>query len=172
MSIYLETALEYLQKKWPVFPVMPKGKAPLGALVPQGFQDATTDEAQVRAWWERQPDANIGLPTGAATGFDVLDIDAHSGGGETLEDWYTLHGRLPHTVESQTGGGGRHIFFHHYDGVKSSVKKIAPGIDVRGEGGYIVAPPSMHESGRRYEWELSSGLLTSIPLHGPPGFWN
>jgi hypothetical protein len=144
-------ALVYAQElKFPVFPCKPGDKVPLS---PHGLKDATTDPHLIGIWWRNWPDANIGIPTGSISGFDVLDVD--EGGDDTLDELETQNGKLPNTVEALTGGGGRHMLFRHRDGVRNSVRNI-PGIDVRGEGGYIIAAPSVHKSGREYAWELSS----------------
>ena len=135
---------------WPVFPA--KGKVPL---TPNGFRDATKDPTQIRAWWREYPDANVAIPTGSISGFDALDIDLRHGGEGSLDELVRQHGPLPETAESLTGGGGHHVLFKHGEGVKNAAD-IKPGIDVRGDGGYIVVPPSMHESGRSYAWEQSS----------------
>jgi hypothetical protein len=144
-------ALVYAQRLgWPVFPCKPRGKVPLS---PSGFKNATTDPHMIALWWKNWPDANIGIPTGKVSGFDVLDVD--EGGDDTLADLVTEHGEIPDTVESLTGGGGRHILYRHQDGVRNSARRL-PGLDIRGEGGYIIAAPSVHESGRQYHWEHSS----------------
>jgi hypothetical protein len=161
------TALEYASRGWPVFPVhVPAGdgcscgnpdcehvgKHPR---TQHGLIDATTDDATIRQWWAQWPGANIGIRTGLPSGIVVLDIDPRHGGDETLADLERQHGALPSTIESITGGGGRHIFFVHPGGeVKSH--NVAPGIDVKADGGYIVVPPSLHFSGSIYEWEGSS----------------
>lgn len=122
----------------------------------RGFKDATTDEAAIRAWWTERPDANIGVPTGAASGIVVVDVDPRHGGHHSLEDLEGEHGPLPHTVEQQTGGGGRHLLFAHPGGLIRCRTNLLPGIDLKADGGYIVVEPSLHKSGRRYVWELSS----------------
>jgi hypothetical protein len=120
-----------------------------------GYKDATRDETQIREWWTRWPEANIGIPTGAVSGCDVLDIDPRHGGEISLEELESQYGKLPETAEQLTGGGGRHLLFRHQEGVGCKVG-ILPGIDVRGDGGYILVAPSNHISGRRYAWEESS----------------
>ena len=98
-----------------------------------GFFDGTTDETIIRQWWTQWPDANIGLITGATSGFIVLDVDPRHGGDETLARWIGEHGALPDTLEVRTGGGGRHIYFAHPGGhVKS--RNLAPGIDAKCSG--------------------------------------
>ena len=117
-------------------------------------EKATASAGIIRAWWRRWPDANIGLVTGAASGLVVLDVDPRHGGHITLEDLQGRFGELPDTVEAETGGLGRHFFFRHPGTrIPNSAGQLGPGLDVRGDGGYIVAPPSLHESGRRYTWD-------------------
>lgn len=127
------------------------GKHPRTA---RGCLDASTDAAQIRAWWERWSDANVGIATGA--GLVVIDIDPRSGGDDSIVDLRRSLGALPDTVEALTGGGGRHIYLAAPCEVRNSAGVLAPGIDVRGDGGYVVAPPSTHASGRGYAWESSS----------------
>lgn len=122
-----------------------------------GLKDASTEDDQIRTWWDRWPKANIAVVTGRLSGFWTLDIDAKHGGGDTLDALQAKHGKLPDTVEALTGGGGRHLLFSMPDcRVPNSVAQIGPGIDVRGDDGYIVVAPSVHISGKIYEWEASS----------------
>ncbi|MBU1039990.1 MAG: bifunctional DNA primase/polymerase [Proteobacteria bacterium] len=142
----LEAALSYAAKGWAVFPC--KDKRPM---VRNGFYAGTTDEAQIRAWWKEWPDAQIAVRTGS--GFWVFDVDAPDGIASLVE-LEKANGALPRTREQRTGGGGRHLFFkmpsEHI--IRNSASQVAPGIDVRGEGGYAIVPPSSHESGKNYEW--------------------
>lgn len=117
------------------------GKHPLTS---HGFKDATTDEARIREWWSQWPQANIGVPTGAVNGFDVIDPDT-----EGIVAWESMDAGLVPQV--RTGSGGLHVYVQHVEGVTNSQGKLASGIDVRGEGGYVVVPPSNHELGKRYE---------------------
>ena len=117
----------------------------------RGFYSASHDPRQIDQWWHRWPEANIGIPCGAS-GIVVLDYDPHSdpdGTGRSRFDEFTDNG---YTV--YTGGGGLHEYFRTPAGVvvRNSGGKLGPGIDVRGDGGYIVAPPSLHRSGKRYTW--------------------
>jgi putative DNA primase/helicase len=125
-------------------------KHPVGRLAPRGLLDASCDTNVIAAWFER--DAwNVGIATGAASRIVVLDIDPRHGGDEALAALETDNGPLPPTWRFLTGGGGEHIVFRHPGGaVKNSAGAIAPGIDVRADGGYIVAPPSLHVGGRPY----------------------
>jgi hypothetical protein len=139
-----------------VFPLAPKSKLPLIAAKfgGKGVLDATKDVAQIRKWWDINPEANIGLATGLASGFFVLDIDIKSDGEDTLAELERQNDRLPKTVVQHTGGGGRHFLFRHVPGLRNSAGKLGQGIDIRGDGGYIVAPPSIHETGRTYAWDV------------------
>lgn len=164
----LAAALDYAARGIPVFPVR-QNKAPY---TPRGFKDATCDEAAIREWWRKWPDAGIGIPTGVASGWLVLDIDPRHGGDVSLDRLKSEHGALPQTVESLTGGGGRHLLFRHPGGtIKSTTGALAPGVDVKADGGYIVAPPSLHdETGRRYEWEVSRQPDETPPADLPPAW--
>ncbi|PZO84128.1 MAG: DNA primase [Micavibrio aeruginosavorus] len=150
----LSQALRYAERGWPVFPLKPRGKTPL---TPNGFKDAATDKKQIVAWWEAHPDANIGLATGTASGLFVLDIDGDDG-EQSLKKLEENHGPLPPTGEVITGGGGRHLYFKLPDvrTVRNSAGKLGLGLDVRGDGGYVVAPPSIHSSGKPYERSVDS----------------
>lgn len=172
-------ALEYAARGWQVFPVhgvvrgrCTCGRSPCDAAGkhPQtnhGYTEATTNVETIRQWWRHSPRANIGIATGSVSGMVVLDVDPDKGGADSLAELERQYGKLPATVEQITGGAGRHILFTHpsYD-VRNRVR-FAPGLDVRGDGGYIVAAPSMHISGRKYEWEISSGP-TEVPLVAVP----
>ncbi len=107
---------------------------------------------QVRRWWRRWPEANVGVVTGKVSGLVVLDVDPRHGGGESLAALETIYGPVPHTVESLTGGGGQHLYFRH-PGTVVPCRSIAPGLDVKGDSGLVVCPPSAHVSGRAYAWE-------------------
>ncbi len=121
---------------------------------------ATTDEATIKEWWAKAPLCGVGIATGPGSGIWVLDVDARHDGLESLADLQQTHGDLPPTPTVITGGGGLHLYFALPEGVEIKNRVgIAPGIDVRGTGGYVVGPGSMHASGRTYEWELSSDDL-------------
>ncbi|HEX8581946.1 MAG TPA: bifunctional DNA primase/polymerase, partial [Acidimicrobiales bacterium] len=126
------------------------------------WQEAgTTDPARIRHWWTEAPTHGIGIVTGEASNLVVVDVDEHGivSGGDTLADLQATHGTLPATVEALTGGGGRHLYFAWPTGhmVRNDAgMRLGPGLDVRAEGGQVVAPPSMHASGRPYLWEASS----------------
>jgi Bifunctional DNA primase/polymerase, N-terminal/MarR family len=148
MSDLLAAALAYAEASLPVLPL--RGKVPRNN---NGLTGASTDAEVVREWWTRWPDANIGIRTGAESGLLVLDVDVQHGGSGTLKELEARHGKLPETAQVLTGGGGRHYLFSHPGReVRNSAGKLGHGLDVRGDGGYIVAPPSVHESGRAYKW--------------------
>ena len=150
----LTAALNYARCGWPVFPIVEADKKPA---TPHGVHDATTDASVIQPWFNNGTARNVGIATGAKSGFFVLDIDPAKGGDDALDELESQYGTLPNTVESLTGGGGRHLLFQ-YPGrkVRNGNNKLGPGIDIRGDGGFIVAPPSVHESGKRYAWEWSS----------------
>lgn len=130
-----------------------QGKHPIGSLVPQGFKNADTDQQIIREWWSLYPDANIGIATGDVSQVVVLDVDVKSGGETSLAILEERMGQIPDTWCVLTGGGGMHLYFRMPDAdVRNSVSAVAPGIDVRGNGGYVVAPPSHHISGESYRW--------------------
>lgn len=148
-------ALEYARRNKPVFPCG-HDKAPM---VGGGFKAASTDEAQIRKWWAMWPWAMIGMPTGRASGITAIDCDTKNGldGRESLRALAAPHGGLPDTIEILTPSGGCHLWFETPDAeIRNSASKIAPGVDVRGEGGYIIVPPSAVLGGKRYELEASS----------------
>jgi hypothetical protein len=156
-----DAALSYAGRGWPVFPCRPKAKMPLTS---HGLNDATTQPATIERWWRRWPDANVAIRTGAISRLVVLDIDGE-GGAESLRALERDHGPLPCTASVVTPGGGQHFYFKHPGtAVPSSAEKLAAGVDTRGEGGYVVAPPSIGETGRRYEPDERS------PLAPTPGW--
>lgn len=151
MSDLLTAALGYAGRRVPVFPCIPRGKEPA---VKRGFHSATTNPETIKRLW-RIADCNIGIPTGSASGFWALDIDGEHGEANifALE---AKHGRLPQTREVITGGGGRHLWFEYTSPVPSTTSRVAAGIDTRGDGGYVIVPPSVHETGRSYVWAVDS----------------
>jgi hypothetical protein len=106
---------------------------------PNGFKDAALPEMGLATLWSRHPGVLVGVPTGSGPGFSVLDVDKGKGGGEW---WAANKARLPATRMHRTRSGGIHCLFQHRDGLLNSVSKIAPGVDVRASGGYIIFWPS------------------------------
>jgi len=146
MTTNLEYCNFYSDKGWRVFPVGSDKKP----TVKDWPNEATTDRAKIADWWGANPNAGIGLATGKQSGLFVVDIDAGHNGFETMAGLPVM----PDTVISNTGGGGKHILFKYPSiEIRNSASKIGQGIDVRGEGGYVVAPRSPHPSGHFYEWD-------------------
>jgi putative DNA primase/helicase len=158
----LDAALDYYARGWSIIPVG-ANKRPLVNW--KQYQQHRVEIAPLREWFDCVPSPNIAIVTGAVSNIVVLDVDAKSGGLTSLERLQEQHGRLPDTVAVSTGGGGRHIYFTHPGKeVPSSAGKLGPGLDVRGDGGYVVAPPSKHESGQMYEWEgIPQAALQPLP---------
>jgi hypothetical protein len=122
---------------------------------PHGVADATTDGHAITSWWRRWPQAGIGIATGATSGLVVVDVDPRHDGIASLRRLQAEHGPLPRTATVRTGGGGGHIYLRLPAGrsVRSRCPLAGyPGVDLKADGGYVVAPPSLHASGRRYEW--------------------
>lgn len=154
-SMY-DAAIEYAKKGFAVFPLKYRDKVPLTR---NGCKDATTDAAQIKAWWQKYPNANIGLATGSASqNVFVIDLDVDEDRGidgyHSLEDWQREHGDFPETWTAITGRGGYHLYYRGNGKIKNRAG-IIDGVDIRGNGGYVVAPPSIHKNGNRYEWEYS-----------------
>lgn len=131
---------------------------------------ATINDEAIASWWGRWPDANVGVACGAESGIVVLDVDSRHGGDDSLAELETKHGKLPDTPMTITGGGGYHYFFKH-PGVRvpNSAGRVGPGIDIRGDGGYVLVPRSNHVSGREYEWEVTAKIGT-LPLAELPAW--
>jgi P4 family phage/plasmid primase-like protien len=188
-ELLLKAALAYASLGMPVFPCFTAvhregkpvacscrkdcgnncGKHPV---IQHGHNNATVDESTIVSWWDKKYAlANIGIRTGGK--FFVVDLDPKNNG---VENWNeTFAGKaMPVTAECITGSGGRHIYFLIPDGVsiRNSTGHIGNlkinGVDIRGDGGYVIAPPSLHKSGRFYEWELSLDLLGEGKIAPPP----
>jgi hypothetical protein len=134
------------------------GKHPLGHLAPRGLIDATTDLNLVERWWRAVPDANVAIALDDR--HVVLDVDPRHGGDETLAQLEDKHGRLPETWRARTGGDGSHIWFA---GTGFKCGTLAPGLDIKTHGGYVIAPPSRHISGKRYAWISAKTDLAPTP---------
>jgi putative DNA primase/helicase len=165
----VEFALDYAQRGWHVFPCNPRNKAPFvgkdrdeaGNEIPKsgGLYKATTDADQIRAWWTRWPRAMIGVRMGAASGVWGLDPDAPKevGDADGRQKWAKLqieNGQCPHTHSHLTPGDGLHLLFKYRADrpiTNGEGKLTKSGINVRGEGGYVIAPPSARFDGKRYE---------------------
>lgn len=150
----LKAALGYVELLgWAIFPINYKSKTPI---TQHGFKDATRDIQQIKQWWTKYPKAGIGLPTGQINNTFVLDIDVRNDGHISLKKLLSTYGKLPHTVVCLTGGGGKHYYFEWNNRINKSRLQEYEGIDVQGNGKYVVLPPSTHPNGSRYNWELFS----------------
>lgn len=145
------------------------GKHPVSSLAPHGLKDASKDPDVIKRWWSAMPYANIGVATGEVSGFFALDVDPDKYGDDSLFDLRERCKPWPDTVQQITGSGGWHYLFKHPGRqIKNSVEDLGPGLDVRGDGGYIVVPPSEHIRGRRYEWEGDSRPENVSIKEAPP----
>lgn len=164
-----EAAVAYASWGWPVFPLKPRSKAPASR---HGFKDATTDVDRLHAWWAKHPDHNVGLATGH--GFDVIDIDVPKEdqplpGALALVKLIDRMGMNFPLVHGQvaTARGGLHLYVACRGGGNGAA--LAPGIDYRGLGGYVVAPPSTLSGHRRQSWAWvvkPSPTLTGVAPRG------
>ena len=172
----VHNALDYAAKGFPVLPTHglmgdyctcgkhksdPKpckaGKHPASE---HGYKDATTNAETIRAWWVDKPWANVAITTHGGR-FFVLECDVKHGGDETIAKFFTEHGAMPPTPTARSGGGGTHWYFRYPVGATiKSRSDVAQGVDVRGDSGYVLAPPSNHVSGGHYTWitDLSTPL--------------
>lgn len=136
------------------------------------WQDAaTTDPAVIASWYTERPGRGVGVATGHGSGLFVLDVDLAPGGDDTLADLEAAHEPLPATVEAVTGSGGRHLYFRYPDGVElgNSAGRLGRGLDIRANGGQVLAPPTVHPStGRQYEWEVNNGPDDVAVADAPP----
>src|SRR6266446_1458854 len=143
------------------------GKHPIASCAPRGFQDATTDEPTIRRWGAQFPNANPATPTSWCV---VLDVDRRHGGEESLSALEQQHEALPETPTVLTGGGGRHLYFAcPAIPIRNSAGKIGSGLDIRGDGGYVLLPPSTHISGGTYRDDLNNPLFET-PLAPMPAW--
>jgi Bifunctional DNA primase/polymerase, N-terminal len=157
MSALLDVALDYAARGWAAFPLQPRTKEPA---TKRGFYDATTNPATLQRWFARFY-YNVGIRTGAASGVFIVDIDGEAG-ASNLRALEAEHGPLPATLASITARG-QHLWFRAAGEIPCSTGRVAPGIDVRADGGYVVTPPSVHPNGAVYRW-----IDYSIPPTIPP----
>jgi hypothetical protein len=192
----LDIALSYVARGWPCFPCRHKDEEAIDRVTGQtkydpetgeveilkvktpitdsGFKAATRFEHIIRRWWSDNPDAMIGIPTGEKIGAWVLDVDPRHDGHLTLEALEAEYEPLPATLSATTAGGGKHYYFKFTEGVRNR-GNFGPGLDVRGVGGFVIAPGSVTAAGGRYEWdndlepvEAPDWLLNLVVRKEPP----
>lgn len=177
-------ALEHAKRGWPVIPLhnpignacscgrqdcSSVGKHPR---TKNGVHDATTKPITICEWWNRWPEANIGIATGATSQLVVVDIDPRHAGDKSWENFVAEYSPEA-TLEVSTGGGGKHLYYRFPAEGIGNRTNILPGVDIRGDGGYIVAPPSVHGSGGTYQWsneqevDVFPGQLLTAPRAQP-----
>ena len=187
----LEWALAYAAKGWAILPIWwvrdgkcacndpecrSPGKHPIGYMVPNGLRSASKDETTIRAWGHQAPLMNVAIATGSASNLIVLDLDYRENGEEIIDGEFELKNwlatrnlELPETLFQSTGGGGTHILFD-WPNAESNLRPVVtsranwlPGVDIRADGGYIVATPSRHVTGKFYNWSAGRKLLPITP---------
>jgi len=161
----LEHALKYARQGFKIFPVASNKKPFPGG---HGFKDATSDEAQIKQWWTKYPKANIGLALTKESGICALDKDPRNGGDETFCKLIETYGPLPKTVEAVTGGDGSHNLFIYDERFNLPLQFREKGLDVI-KNGYIIIDPSVHKSGKRYQW-IKGRVLGEFKLAALPKF--
>lgn len=131
----------------------------------EGVNEASSDRSMVESWWRRWPSANIGIATGMASNLTVVDADVNDGkpGLINLTRICADHGGIPATLVCNTGGGGLHLYFNFSDTLPTGSNVLGEAIDVRNNGGYVIAPPSNHVSGNRYVWREDRAELKDVP---------
>lgn len=175
----LEQALAYALTGWKVFPIYyvkrngtcscgnPKCDRSIGKhpKTKNGFNEATTDPEVIKAWWNADPSANIGLATGHGN-LTVLDVDVRENkkGDASLATLEAANSLLPPTLEVRTGSGGRHLYFIAPEAVSGSTSKVGKDLDVRGTGGYVILPPSNYITGGKYQWVNFGTPIAPLPL--------
>lgn len=157
----LRAALALVQRGCAVFPCRQRSKLPATA---HGCLDASTDAAVVTAWWCAEPNYNVAVATGKPSGLFVVDVDSLDAEA-VLRELEAAHGALPPTVEAITARG-RHVYFRMPPAIdlRSSAGRLGGGLDVRANGGFVLTPPSIHPSGRRYCWSVDcAGAIADAP---------
>ena len=178
----LDAALKYAEAGIPVFPLhwikqdgncscrlgamcSCKGKHPR---IKNWGDEATTDKDKITEWWTKTPLANIGIPMGEKSGLVTLDVDTRHDGDKSLNNLVEEHDVLPKTITATTGGGGKHYIFKYTEALAlKNVVGFRDGLDVRTQGGMIVAAPSMHQSGKRYVWDKGLSPVDIEPADMP-----
>lgn len=172
-----ELAIEYAKLGWKVFPVhtIVSGQCSCGnrecenpgkhPATTRGFKDAVNITESIETLWRANPEANIGIATGEASGIFAIDIDMKASDGFLAINKLQLdNDDLPDTLICRTGSGGEHRYFKYPIGRRiRSRTNWMPGVDIRGDGGYVVAPDSAHRSGKNYEWSNWDTAISDCP---------
>lgn len=154
LSALGRAAVDYINRGFAIIPLVPGEKVPA---IQGGLTNWSDNPQDAISYWSIRPRANIAIVCGEPSGNLVaIDLDCHGGpdGRETLREWEAEHGELPETVSVITGSGGKHLLYR----VNRSFRKFENpqiGVDIRAEGSYVVAPPSIHPNGEAYEWSVS-----------------
>jgi hypothetical protein len=140
------------------------GKHPMAHYVPGGLNDASNERGDIERWWGARPDASIGIATGQGSGLTVVDADATGGkpGVVNLTALCARNGGVPATFAVNTGGGGIHLYFRYSSALQTGTNVLGEAIDVRNDGGYVIAPPSLHMLGV-YKWRSDTAELLDLP---------
>lgn len=159
MSTIFNAAIELAEQGYSVIPVDRATKKPC---IPwKEYQSRIATEEEIESWWEQFPEANVAIITGGISCLAVVDADSDTG-----IEWMLKHCTKT-TVYAKTGKGKHAYYTYPYHTAVKNAVKIAPDVDVRGEGGYVVAPPSIHASGKQYEWEIVGGGWDDLPEFEP-----
>ena len=176
VNTLLESVLELWRSGFSVIPVQPGGKRPLVPWVE--YQSRRPTEEEIHQWWQQHPNANIGIVTGKISRIVVIDLDLDK---DDNESGAKIYEQAPTDLIVKTGRGGYHLYYCYPEDVDHISNRVGllPGVDIRADGGYVVAPPSAHSSGRLYEWTRRGkpgklpphlvGLLTSYTPVGRDG---
>lgn len=155
MTDVLSEVMRYEARGFSVIPLRPRDKKPLQSW--EEYQRRRPTDDELLLWFDQNPTANIGIVTGSVSRVIVLDIDGQDG-----EDQINQQGGLPQTWVAGTGKG-RHVYFNHPGWEVRNFARKLPGLDLRGDGGYVVAPPSIHPSGATYRWQNDQGQIAAAP---------
>ncbi|MFK7827512.1 MAG: bifunctional DNA primase/polymerase [Oligoflexales bacterium] len=163
-------AFSYIERGWSVIPIYEckGGKCSCGnsscnspgkhPRTKNGLKDASTEPLEIFQWWKKWPNANIGILTGKKSNLVVVDIDPRHGGDKSWNEFSTRF-KLKNTLSVETGDNGLHLYYQYPNqNIKNKVN-LLPGVDIRSEGGYVVAPPSVHASNATYKWMNKEPIL-------------
>ena len=156
-----DAAIQYAAMGWYIFPLKPNSKQPV---IKAWNIKASINADQIRYWWSKWPDANIGILMGNKSGLFAVDIDPKNGGDESITPLLNNHNQFPETATQKTGSGGSHVLFAYpEESIKTRRSYPANGIDICSDGSYIVAAPSIHPNGNPYQWTIDPTSLSNPP---------